>query len=65
MARSRSVSVNGAALVHELLRRGLDRGIRRAYLQVVKSNVAAAALYRRIGLTDAYEYWYRIRPEDV
>ena len=53
----------GAALMRELLGWGLDRGVRRAYLQVVKSNVAAAALYRKLGFTDAYQYWYRIRPE--
>jgi N-acetylglutamate synthase len=49
--------------VRELLGWGLDRGARRAYLQVVKSNVSAAALYRKLGFADAYQYWYRIRPE--
>ena len=53
----------GAALIRELLRWGLARGVRRAYLQVVRSNTAALALYRQLGFTAAYEYWYRIRPE--
>jgi ribosomal protein S18 acetylase RimI-like enzyme len=51
----------GAALVASLLEWGFAHGARTAYLQVVKSNAAASALYRKLGFTEAYQYWYRIR----
>ena len=54
---------HGAALVRGLISWGRGRGAKLAYLQVVKSNLAAAALYRKLGFTGAYEYWYRLRPE--
>lgn len=52
---------HGAALVAGLLAWGLARGAQRAYLQVVRTNTAARELYRKLGFSDAYSYWYRVR----
>ena len=34
------------------------RGVRYAYLQVVQGNTAAMNLYRKLGFSKAYTYWY-------
>jgi ribosomal protein S18 acetylase RimI-like enzyme len=51
----------GAALVAGLLGWGLAHGAQRAYLQVARTNTAACALYRKLGFSEAYSYWYRVR----
>jgi ribosomal protein S18 acetylase RimI-like enzyme len=51
----------GAALIGELLGWGLARGAKYAYLQVVRTNVPALALYQKLGFRTSYEYWYRVR----
>jgi ribosomal protein S18 acetylase RimI-like enzyme len=51
----------GAALMAGLIGWGIARGAAHAYLQVVRSNAPAMALYERLGFTKAYEYWYRVR----
>jgi len=45
-----------------LLGWGAGNGAARAYLQVVPSNDAANRLYRRLGFTEVYRYWYRVAP---
>jgi hypothetical protein len=40
-------------------------GARRSYLQVVAGNVPAESLYRNLGYTVAYPYWYRVLKETV
>ena len=52
----------GRALMLGLLAWARDRGARDAYLQVVASNEPAIGLYRDLGFTEAYRYWYRIPP---
>jgi len=44
-----------------LLGWGVDRGARRAYLQVVPGNEAAVRLYAKLGFEEMYQYWYRIK----
>jgi len=46
-------------LVRALLERGAHGGAGAAYLQVVASNAAAAALYAGLGFRERYRYWYR------
>ncbi|MCP3994171.1 MAG: GNAT family N-acetyltransferase [bacterium] len=49
----------GNAISNSLLDWGRGAGARRAYLQVVGSNLAAAEFYRGLGFEQAYTYWYR------
>jgi ribosomal protein S18 acetylase RimI-like enzyme len=44
-----------------LLTWGVHSGARRAYLQVAEANVAARALYERLGFRLAYRYVYAVR----
>ena len=53
------------ALIDGLLRWGSARGASRAYLQVVRGNDAACALYATLGFATAYDYWYRVAPSPV
>jgi len=52
------------AVVGRLLAESLQRGARIAYLQVTVQNAPALALYGRFGFEDAYDYWYRARPDE-
>jgi GNAT superfamily N-acetyltransferase len=47
------------ALCSQLLAQARERGARTAYLQVDAANVAARALYQRLGFSDGYAYHYR------
>lgn len=50
----------GRRLVAGMLDEALRRGAGAAYLQVLETNAAAIALYRRLGFADSYGYAYRI-----
>ncbi len=50
-------------LMHGLMACASRRGARQAYLQVEPGNLAARALYARLGMSDRYEYWYRSLPD--
>lgn len=47
------------ALCSTILREAQELGARRAYLQVVRGNERAKNLYRSLGFTDFYTYWFR------
>jgi ribosomal protein S18 acetylase RimI-like enzyme len=49
----------GRRIVSSLLHWGQVNGARHAYLQVVADNAPAVSLYRSLGFTEAYQYWYR------
>ena len=49
----------GGRIVDGLLDWALDQGATRAYLQVEAENEPATALYRRLGFSEIYRYWYR------
>jgi ribosomal protein S18 acetylase RimI-like enzyme len=55
-ARGRGIA---GVLCRHLLAQAHSRGARHAYLQVEADNLAARAVYRRLGFADAYAYHYR------
>lgn len=55
-ARSRGYA---GALCRYLLKQAHTRGAKHAYLQVDGDNLAARAVYRRLGFADGYAYHYR------
>ena len=52
-------------LCAELLHRAYEKGAQIGYLQVDASNLAARAVYRRLGFADGYTYHYRTSAEQV
>lgn len=44
-----------------LLARGIERGAKNAYLQVVSENTNARNLYESLGFKKLYSYWFRIK----
>ena len=56
--RCRREGVAGA-VVRTILEKAKQRGAANAYLQVVSDNAPAKALYRGLGFTDSYRYYFR------
>lgn len=52
------------AVLHELARWAAPLGAERSYLQVLEDNVAARAVYSRMGFSTLYRYHYRVGPPD-
>ncbi|MPZ98461.1 MAG: GNAT family N-acetyltransferase [Dehalococcoidia bacterium] len=50
-------------LCRALLAIGRDSGATTGWLSVLASNDPALAVYRRLGFTTAYDYWYRVPPD--
>ncbi|MCP1135926.1 GNAT family N-acetyltransferase [Paenibacillus polysaccharolyticus] len=48
-------------MILHLLHWGKSHGATSSYLQVVEGNAAARRLYAKLGYTDAYSYWYRVK----
>ena len=44
-----------------LLQKGIEKGARNAYLQVVAHNKAAQTLYESLGFSKIYSYWFRVK----
>jgi GNAT superfamily N-acetyltransferase len=52
---------HGERLMRGLMSWGQRMGAYRAYLQVMRSNVAAVRLYEGLGFHEAYSYWCRVK----
>lgn len=50
-----------STICRTILNRGLERGARRAYLQVVRNNDPAIRLYSSLGFSYLYNYWFRVK----
>lgn len=48
-------------MMKELIRQSLNKGMTIAYLQVLTDNQIAMELYKKLGFTENYRYWYRIK----
>lgn len=48
-------------LMRAMLAWGVEQGATHSYLQVMRNNPAALALYERLGYREVYRYWYRQR----
>jgi ribosomal protein S18 acetylase RimI-like enzyme len=55
----------GTALCASLIEYGARRGASTTWLSVLGNNTPAHRLYAKLGFEFLYEYWYRVRPEDV
>ncbi|NDI35447.1 GNAT family N-acetyltransferase [Chengkuizengella sediminis] len=51
----------GEQLILNLLKWGKNNGAKYSYLAVVLNNKPALKLYSKIGYTEAYQYWYRVK----
>jgi ribosomal protein S18 acetylase RimI-like enzyme len=51
----------GGQIVQSLLAWGVTQDAELAYLQVMLDNLPALRLYARLGFTEFYRYWYRVR----
>jgi len=51
----------GTQLIRSLLQWGYEDGAQQAYLQVMTDNAAAIALYAKLGFSETYQYWYRVK----
>ena len=52
-------------VINELVRRGIDAGASRVWLQVAPDNDGAISLYQRLGMTEVHQYHYRIGTQSV
>ena len=52
----------GRQVVESILSWGKQHGAQHSYLQVMLDNLPALHLYSRIGFTEQYQYWYRVKP---
>lgn len=51
----------GEALLLHMLKQAAEDGARVAYLQVLADNAAALSLYAKLGFTEKYKQWYRVK----
>lgn len=53
----------GADIVKAILHWGHAMGAKQGYLQVLTDNTQAISVYRKLGFTEIYQYWYRMKQE--
>ena len=51
----------GTDICAAIMNYGAEHGCKTAYLQVLSDNQAARDMYRRMGYTETYEYWFRTK----
>jgi ribosomal protein S18 acetylase RimI-like enzyme len=51
----------GEQLIKNIIKIAKNKGVKKAYLQVILENVPAFNLYKKIGFKELYKYWYRIK----
>lgn len=51
----------GEQLILNLLKWGKERGAKSSYLAVLLNNEPALKLYSKIGYSEIYKYWYRVK----
>ncbi len=51
----------GEQMILNLLKWGKENGAKYSYLAVVLNNEPALRLYSRIGYSEIYKYWYRVK----
>ena len=51
----------GRSICQEILKAGIAKGAKRAYLQVVPDNFSAKNLYTSLGFEDTYTHWFRAK----
>ncbi|MFD0620504.1 GNAT family N-acetyltransferase [Paenibacillus sp. GCM10027629] len=51
----------GEQMILNLLKWGKENGARYSYLAVVANNAPALRLYSKIGYSEIYKYWYRVK----
>jgi ribosomal protein S18 acetylase RimI-like enzyme len=51
----------GEQMMLNLLKWGKENGATHSYLQVVAVNEPALRLYAKIGYSEIYKYWYRVK----
>ncbi len=52
----------GRSVCQEILKAGIAKGAKKAYLQVVPDNFGAKNLYTSLGFQDTYTHWFRAKP---
>jgi ribosomal protein S18 acetylase RimI-like enzyme len=52
---------NGQQVVHSIMAWGKENGAKTVYLQVMLNNPPALRLYAKLGYTEQYQYWYRVK----
>jgi ribosomal protein S18 acetylase RimI-like enzyme len=51
----------GESIMQALMHWGQQAGAQTAYLQVMKNNPPALRLYAKLGFSELYPYWYRVK----
>lgn len=51
----------GYEICTSLLSYAFQSGVKKAYLQVIVDNAPAVSLYKKMGFSDNYQYWYRVK----
>lgn len=51
----------GTEICRQIIKEGKKYGANEVYLQVASVNEGAIRLYEKLGFTNAYTYWYRVK----